>query len=216
MTDGFQKKAKGRRFGYTVAALLLVFALVYAGAGGPAGLLEFAGRWLVVETPLEKSDLIYVYAGGVPERPFHAAELYREKYAPKTAVGGVLVDSTLLALDKWYNEGTVNRRLLVRYGVAENDIFQIWDGTSTMEETIALRRLAEAQGLRSVILVSSPFHMRRVRFCAQRAFKGSGITLRYAPVKDSLIRPDSWWMHENGLISVTVEYIKLAYYHLKY
>lgn len=178
--------------------------------------LRAAGEWLVVKTPLRKADVIYVYAGGPLERPQQAAELYRRGFAPRVAVAGILIDPDLMVLGHMFNDGTVNRLALMRRGVPGNAVVQIWQGTSTMEETRGLRALMDAQGWKTAILVSSPIHMRRIRFTVSRAFKGAGYKLYYAPVEDPRIRPDSWWLDEEGLISVTVEYIKLVYYHVEY
>jgi len=204
---------KIRRAAKWAAVAAVVVAGMYVGR---ERMLRAAGEWLVVRTPVGRADLIYVYAGAPLERPAHAASLYRRGLAPRVATGGVLVNDGLIAVGRMFNEGSVNRLMLVRGGVPGNAIVQMWLGTSTMEETRGLKKLMDAQRWRSVIIVSSPVHMRRIRFTVRRVFPPRGYTIMYSPVPDPLVRPDAWWRDEAGMVNVTIEYFKLGYYHLKY
>ena len=71
------------------------------------------------------------------------------------------------------------------------------------------------EGFRSAIVVSSPFHMRRVKMIFDKAYKGSGISVYYSFVKESKLKIDKWWTREHELINVVNEYIKLVFYWFK-
>ncbi len=202
-------------------AKILIFIMIVLISGMAVFLmrneiLTAAGRWLVVRTPPRRADVIYVFAGGVSERPAYGAELFKRGYAPRVAVAGVLISYDLLAFGKVVNEGEINRKVLLRHGVPAGKIIQIWRGTSTMEEVTALKKLMNSNGWKSAILVSSPFHTRRIRFSVKKVFGNGDYRFSYVPTPHPIIRPDSWWREEEGLIMVSNEYLKLIYYHLKF
>ncbi|MFC1474697.1 YdcF family protein [bacterium] len=172
--------------------------------------------WLHVQDPLEKADAIYVYGGGVIERPVYAAKLYREGYAPTVVVGGILMDSNLIAIGHYLNDGDINRKVVVKRGVPGKRIVQIWEGTSTYEETESLKKYILQNKLKSVILVTSPFHTRRVRMCARRVFKDTGVKLIVTSVPDPEVNLENWWVDERDLVNIAVEFIKITYYFIKF
>ena len=178
--------------------------------------LPWLGHRLVVSTPLQKADAIYVYAGGENERPRHAAMLLRGGWAPEIITGSSEVTSNMVALGLHLDEAHMNAWALMRQGVPAVKIIMLPGGTSTFEETIQLRDFAEKKGMRRIILVSSPFHMRRVYLTARKVFKGSRVELVYSPCESARINLDAWWKEEYSLITIEIEYAKLAFYHLKY
>ena len=76
-----------------------------------------------------------------------------------------------------------------------------------------MRTFMRRHGYRSVIAVSSPYHMRRVRATLEHLFPEPDIDVRYTP-HSSEVGTKDWWHREKDLIEVTNEYLKLAYYHL--
>lgn len=172
------------------------------------------GRWLKVESELKKADLIYVYGGSTLVRPAYAAELYRNNYAPLVVTGGILLNHELMALGLYYNDGYLNRRAVMRRGVPYDNTVKLPTGTSTYEETVGLKEFMKKNGHDSAILVSSPFHMRRIRYTAKTVFKDYDAELILAPVPEDMdtISLKYWWKEEEDFITITVEYIKLLYY----
>jgi uncharacterized SAM-binding protein YcdF (DUF218 family) len=70
--------------------------------------------------------------------------------------------------------------------------------------------------VRSVIVVSDPFHMRRVRWTYQKVFGGS-IQVQMAPVPFDLTPfQRTWWNHPQSRQNVREEYAKLVYYLFRY
>ena len=195
------------------AALLLLAAGVSSGAI-PRGI----GTWLDTGLPPVKADLIYVFAGGPTERPAYAAELYEKEYAPRLVVAGILVPVSLQAAGLQLNEGTLGRMELEDYGVPRGDIIQLDAGTSTLEELEALRDYMDEEGLDSALLVTSPFHTRRVRMCVHMVFSGSrsNITVTGVPEERARVSLKNWWASEYDTVTVAMEYIKLTYYLFKH
>jgi uncharacterized SAM-binding protein YcdF (DUF218 family) len=84
-------------------------------------------------------------------------------------------------------------------------------GTSTEEGSD--QSLHKTHGYRSLIAVSSPYHMRRRRGLFT-LFQGTAVVVQYSPAQDADFDASQWWRHEKSLIDVTNEYLKLAYYHI--
>ena len=178
--------------------------------------LRGIGHFLCVETPVKKADVIYVFAGHTMERSLRATRLFDENYSKKIVVSGELVSDNLKALNLFINEAHVTARALERKGVPQKNIVIIEHGTSTLEELLLLRDYMERNKLRSAILVSSPFHMRRIVMASHKVFADSNLTLYFTAAHPSITDLDNWWNDETDLITVQNEYIKLGLYLFKY
>ena len=74
----------------------------------------------------------------------------------------------------------------------------------------------EANGWRRVLVVSDPYHMRRLSWVWGRVFRDSGLSYSLVASSPQWWNPDGWWHDEKSAPLVIVEYIKLAYYLVKY
>ncbi|MGH7828250.1 MAG: YdcF family protein [Candidatus Binatia bacterium] len=177
--------------------------------------LPWIAENLIVEDQLRSSDLIAVFAAD-QDRAKHAARLYREGLAPRVlATGGVITKGVELFCHKRVTGAEFMAKMVNETGVPPSAITALSRGTSTYEEGEAIKDFMRTHGYRSVIAVSSPYHMRRVRATLAHLFQGTAIAIRYSPAADdSDFNAKEWWRHEKNLIRVTNEYLKLAYYHL--
>lgn len=92
----------------------------------------------------------------------HALRLYNEGYAPRIVVtGGVGRGDTT-------SEAIVGRHYLLARDVMPGDVVVQPQGRSTQASMTAVADWLEAEGLHSVLLVSDPFHMYRLRLEARR------------------------------------------------
>jgi uncharacterized SAM-binding protein YcdF (DUF218 family) len=92
----------------------------------------------------------------------HGLRLYNEGYAPRIVVtGGVGRGDTT-------SEAIVGRHYLLARDVVPTDVVVQPQGRSTQASMTAVAEWLEAEGLHSVILVSDPFHMFRLRLEARR------------------------------------------------
>jgi uncharacterized SAM-binding protein YcdF (DUF218 family) len=181
-----------------------------------------AARALIVSADLPKADAIVVLSGSSTyiERTHKAAELYNQGRAPRV----VLTDDNTRggwssaqqrnpyfverARDELIKQGVPPAQIRVAPGVA--------DGTH--EEALIIRDYAVAQGLRSILIVTSAYHSRRALRSLRQTFAGAGTTLGIepAPTGWQTPAPAFWWLHYKGWESVAGEYVKLIYYWLKY
>ena len=92
----------------------------------------------------------------------HALRLYEDGLAPRIMVtGGVGRGDTI-------SEAVVGRRWLLAHGVPPSAVIDRPQGRSTYTSMTAVARWLQPRGLRTVLLVSDPFHMCRLRFEARR------------------------------------------------
>lgn len=177
--------------------------------------MDFAlhvGDFLVVEDPIRKADLIHVVSG--PDyRTEYAIELYKKGYAEMMLfTGGWNIGANEVS-------ATRSERLALTAGVpADKIIVDVTDIICTYEEAERLKFFVNSTNgsIRSVIVVSDPFHMRRVRWAFQRQFKGQ-VKLIMAPVPFELTTMNAkWWLDARSRFMVCDEYLKLVYYLLRY
>jgi hypothetical protein len=66
------------------------------------------------------------------------------------------------------------------------------------------------------MVVSDPPHMRRLQWVWARVFKGSGIQVALIEGKPGWWNAERWWSNEASAKFVVSEYLKIAYYLIKY
>jgi uncharacterized SAM-binding protein YcdF (DUF218 family) len=114
-----------------------------------------------------------------------------------------------------YDNGTSNadvmRALAVQRGVPDRSILEEPLGEDTWGNAIHTRQVLEQQGLRSAILVTSPYHARRAKLTFDAAYATSGIDLTIHSAPDSEWRKLSWWQRPATRRLTFTELQKLTY-----
>jgi uncharacterized SAM-binding protein YcdF (DUF218 family) len=182
-------------------------------------LVLFRERWLmliadflIVEDTLYPADVIHVIAG----------DDYRTSYAIQVYEQGL--GKTLFFTGGWckthqYNHGMHAKEIAIGQGVPPEAIaFDDSEVTSTYMEAEKLKEWIERNPypIRSIIITSDPFHMRRVRWAYRKVF-GDRIQLQMAPVPfDRTPYQHTWWKDQESRQNVREEYSKLTYYLFRY
>jgi uncharacterized SAM-binding protein YcdF (DUF218 family) len=177
-----------------------------------------AARFLVVRSPLNHADAIVVLSGSAAhvERAQWAAQLYKNGLAPKIILtndnqqGGW---SEAEQRNPYYFERS--RDHLLASGVPREAIeIRLEPVSSTYEEAELIRRVQSEYRLKSIILVTSPYHSRRALWTFHRILDPAEIQLGIEPValNPKSPPPATWWLHFKGWQIVPVEYVKLLYY----
>ncbi len=195
---------------YLRRLVIILLLLVGIGALTWRPLLTRAGAHLIVEDPIEKSDVIIVLSGGrEDERVRQGAELYRRGYAPWVLLsGGEKVQGRSVP--------DIQRHQALQNGVPESVLLFEKTSTSTAEQARFLRPMLEQRGFRRAIVVTSNFHTRRTRYLFRRVFTGSPVEPRIYPVHDDFFSPDRWWTRDWDSEQVVLEYIKLGLAFVRY
>jgi uncharacterized SAM-binding protein YcdF (DUF218 family) len=184
-------------------------ALGFAGIvllGGAVFLLG-VGRWLVVEDPLEKAQAIAVLSGRMPLRAMEAAKLYREGYSPeiwltRSTEPGATLDAMGIP---YVGEEFYNSRVLMQEGVPAEAIRVLPPPiVNTADEIAVVSAALEEEKGKSVIIVTSKVHTRRVRILWHRLAAGRGRAIVRAASSDPF-EPRRWWRSTGDALDVVRE-----------
>ena len=108
-------------------------------------------------------------------------------------------------------------RLIDRLSLALADAVLVdTASTSSWEEAVNTLQLMRERNWTRVVVISDPYHMRRLDWIWSRVFRGSGRDYSLVASAPPYWQPDRWWMSERAGASVIMEYIKLVYYFAKY
>jgi uncharacterized SAM-binding protein YcdF (DUF218 family) len=105
------------------------------------------------------------------------------------------------------------REVALGLGVPPEAIRMEQVSRSTHESLVAVRPILEHENVRSLVIVTSPYHQRRALWAARRTLTGIEILSR--PADPSSWRPAGWWKSPWNRHIVLGEYLKLAYYILR-
>ena len=132
---------KKRIWRVVVIVFVLWLALVVAA-------VAFPQKFLCVDSGPAQADVIVVLGGGSAERSEHAAELFKERAAPRIVVSG-------------RGDCEINRQLLIEDGVPAAAIELETQSRTTRENAVLTVKLLRQQKSGRVILVTSWYHSRR-------------------------------------------------------
>lgn len=181
---------------------LLVLSIVF----DHRSILASLGQFLTVkrEEELQPADMIHVL-GGRLERTEYALQLYRQGYGRNLFFTG----KEMAPLLKWY---------ATSHGIPAHHIINFDSrATNTYHEALELKQLlVNETTVRSVIVVSSPYHMRRVRWTFRQVIDDQ-INLQFVPVPFTQTSDHwQWWSDHNSRKKVIKEYLKLLGYYMRY
>jgi len=190
--------------------VLIVFSATFVGG------CRRAGNWLVKEDIPSHADAMVLLMGNFPERVLQAVDLYHEGRADRLIIvyesmgpyrilesrGADVIRTTTQAHDAAIALGIPSDKITMLPG----------DARSTLDEAIALREyLKVSSAADTIILVSSPAHMRRSYLIFRAILRDPERPLYVgsSPSAYSGFNPEKWWRRREDIQSVLSEYIKL-------
>lgn len=184
--------------------------------------LPLPGTFLLVKDNVGKADCIVPLGGEESSRYKKAVGLYNEDYAKMILLSVPPESKTEPA--EFYNferrmrglKDISNKEFALNafqyFGKNGKDIyFTDMTSTSTFDEAVAAKLYMMRHGLRSLILVTSTYHMRRSLLTFKLVFAGTGIKIYYATAKSELYDPYRWWRSEKDVKMVFAEYLYIVY-----
>jgi hypothetical protein len=176
-----------------------------------------APSFLIVSDAPVKSDAVVLFLGGEKgTREKEANQLITEGYADyliipayrqvkKLSPDGTLVKTDLdLKLDHLKLNTPRSGYLKLKTASWVED---------THQETLIARDMMAALGFKSAILVSSPYHMRRIKIIADKVF-GETNTLSCVPTRHETSNESVWVLENYKFKFVMTEYAKITWFHL--
>ena len=178
-----------------ITITIALAALVLADPMAPA-------RFLVLNEPLRRADAVLVFSGDPEyERTLEAVRVYRAGYAPYLVFSGQGGPG-----DSAESMAEVARRS----GVPGSAILVEPRARSTYENVAFVRDLLARHQVKTLILVTSPYHERRAYLVARHVLHD--VALVNHPVPQSSWSPQGWWWTPGGREAVVREYAKLGAY----
>ncbi|MNB96612.1 hypothetical protein D3C75_438140 [compost metagenome] len=160
--------------------------------------LFFAGRFLNFTQAPQPSDVIIVLSGG-GGRVEQGEILYSQKSAP------YLMFSR--ATERASSAGDMLQTAL-SLGIPQDAILTENEALSTYQNAELTLPIMQQHGFTSAIVVSSDFHMRRVKFIFDHLYKNSGIKLTYVGA-NSGYNAKWWWRDRYSRETTLNEYVKM-------
>ncbi|MCS7153348.1 MAG: YdcF family protein [Bacteroidia bacterium] len=157
-------------------------------------------------------DAIIVLSGRPYERSLRAAELYHQSPALLIALGGAYNDDLLAIGYEPAQECAFTASALKSLCIPDSSIQKECIGTSTYEEILYIRQLCVKRKWKRIMIVSSPFHGRRIELLAEKWLSRDSIQWAVAAAQPLHYHPTHWWESENGALAVFEEYVKTLYY----
>lgn len=169
-----------------------------------------AHAWVVDEEP-KASDAIVVLAGSVSARPYAAAELWNQGYAPLVVVttmphGGFMTPG----------EDYATHAIMSRGVPRESFVVLRTEVTSTYDEAMSVLAWAKDNGVSRILLVTDPFHTRRSRWIFKRLLEPWGIEVITVAAPPKGYDLDHWWDNEFSLVEFPNDVVKYLLYRTKY
>ncbi len=213
------RKTRKKILNISLISLSIYFLIFYTP------LVWFLAGPLKISQPPQKADCIVVLGGGVgesgkagqgyEERVQYAVELYKQRYADN-----LIFSSGYMHV---YREPLVMKALAVSQGVPQEAIILENEAKNTFENVKFTKEILNKNSWDKIILVSSPYHMRRASLVFAKIAKD--IQVAYAPIKNSLfylhpdrdIRGKRIWKRINleQIRGIWHEYLGIVYYRYK-
>jgi uncharacterized SAM-binding protein YcdF (DUF218 family) len=166
--------------------------------------LPYAANFLVINNPSQKADLIVV---ATPFRPrfLHALSLFQKGYAKQILLVG---DNRIKSLWNGKTNSELAKLEAINLGVPESKI-HIKHSTGTRTDALQAKILMANLNLKSTLVISDPYNMRRLAMIFKNVFRGSGLELFLATTNQERKNPDYWWLSPHSFVYVIKEWIKL-------
>jgi hypothetical protein len=166
--------------------------------------LPYAADFLVIKNPSQKADLIVV---ATPFRPrfLYALGLFQKGYAKQILLVG---DNRIKSLWNGKTTSELAKLEAIKRGVPESKI-HIKHSTGTRTDALQAKILMATLNLKSALVISDPYNMRRLAMIFENVFRGSGLKLFLALTNQERKKPDYWWLSSYSFVYVIKEWIKL-------
>jgi uncharacterized SAM-binding protein YcdF (DUF218 family) len=186
---------------------IAVLAVVLAAVGA-----YHVAAWLRDADPPQRADAIIVLSDDLT-RVLQGADLYRAGLAPRILLSVPARSPRSLTLERagvpvpWFEE--TGRTLLLRRNVPDTAIATFGKGLrTTLEEARAIRAVYP-DGTPTLLIVTSPYHVRRARMIFRDALPHARVLVvasTYEPF------PDRWWTDRDAAPNVVLESAKLLFH----
>jgi hypothetical protein len=183
--------------------------------------------YLALDDMPSQSDVIFVLAGR-PERKAYGLELFQQGIAPRLVLS---VGRFEVRKMDAFGFQDLNMRELVKHMAPKDRHFfvEISDGSRTVTparikrvgtfgELAALATYLGERQIKTLTVISTSVHLRRVRLCCRKISALRRLNISYVPVPEGLssFQRGTWWKKLDQWSYIGSEYIKLLAYRLRF
>ena len=173
--------------------------------------LRAAGWALVVNEPVAPADIIVLSLDSDGAGTLEAADLVQSGISKRVAV---FIDTAGAAGHEFIRRGlpfedAAAREFRELTSLGVTDVVQISRVDGTESEGRVLPTWCDEHQLRSIVVVATKDHSRRLRRVLDRAMKGHPTRIMVQPARYSSFDPDRWWETRGGVRTEIVELQKL-------
>jgi uncharacterized SAM-binding protein YcdF (DUF218 family) len=148
-----------------------------------------AGRFLAVNQPPRRADVIIVIDGGASEEL--GIEYFRKGYAPC-----ILFTRATDAI----------RAQAIAEGVPTDRMILETRADSTYENASYSKTIMQRRGFKSAIVIALNYHSRRTMLTFLQVFKNTGTNFTFSAAADPGFNPASWWTSGRNIRHILREY----------
>ena len=172
-------------------------------------ILNHLANSLVVRDKLMPADCIVVLAGDANgERVNEGVKLFKEGLSQRILMSGGQLAWRLTAAD-WM------RKQALIMGVPASAIMTENQSASTRENALLTLPILKANGVKSIILVTSSYHSYRAKKVFEKVFVPAGINVISYPATQSNFIAKDWWLRHEDTQYVVHELFSLVLYFIK-
>ncbi len=190
--------------------------------GGSGGRTQFArcacavGNLLDVGRPPQKADAVVLLNGSYNTRPFVAAALVRGGWAPKVILNTVALHAVQSA-GAVPPSHVVALKVLDYGGVPRSDVVLLdTSATTTFDEAAGVAAYLDSHPAARLLLVTEGPHTRRSEWVFRQVLGRRQVEIISVSAPTEGFDFATWWRSEAGFLFVVSEYLKLAFYALRY
>ena len=166
------------------------------------GFKVILGKYLAKKNTLVKADAIIVVSGGGRGRIDYALSLYQQGYAPWLILSGACTHGAV-------SDAMRMKQAAMKAGIPAHKIILEEKATNTYENALFIKKIANKRHFSNLILVTSPYHQRRVYETFKEVFTRYPVQLQNAPSTFSRWHYYNWWKFQKGITITISESIKL-------
>lgn len=163
-----------------------------------------ASLYLSPQNKLTRSDAIVVISGGDTDaRINEGVKLYKDGLSDKIIFSGA-------AREGYISNASAMKNIAITKGVENNDIYIEETSKTTDENAPNVTKIIRDKGMKSIILVTSPYHQRRA-YEAFRKSLGKDFKIVNHSALDKEWRKADWWSNEQARFLTIGEILKNLY-----
>ena len=186
---------KQKSFWLSIVTLLLLYIVILFSL--------FINDLRVATDEITYADAIVVLTGGTG-RVEEGLRLFREGRGGYLILSGVEETSSL---------GAIFPGRDLKTAVDTSRIILDIESRRTIDNAFNVKKIVEEKGFKSLILVTSNYHMKRASTILRKTINGE-VKLYRNPVRGPNFKDEEWWGNLKSLKLVTSEFFKYIWFHI--